>query len=154
VQQPPPDRTEDPLPEEQRQADRDEESGNDPCADGDPGEDRDLLDLVCDLGELGLRQLDMGADETLRGLSRRPDLSAEAWRIASGSPCAGRGGIARRGIGLGRRPGVGLRRWLVGAGCGRLRLVQWGGLPCVLLGNRPIIPATAGATGSDGPTSG
>jgi hypothetical protein len=62
MEDPPPDRAENPLAEEQRQSDREEEPRGDRRADGEPGIDRDPLDLVDDLAQLGLRQLDMGAD--------------------------------------------------------------------------------------------
>jgi len=62
MEDPPPDRAEDPLAEEQRQSDREEESRGDRRADGKPGIDRDPLDFVDDLTELGLRQLNVGAN--------------------------------------------------------------------------------------------
>jgi hypothetical protein len=114
MEDPPPDRAEDPLAEEQRQSDSEEESGGDRRADGEPGVDRDALDLVDDLAELGLRQLNVSADQPLGCIPGSPELLEEAGRIL---------GRNRR---VGRRIG---RRWRreVGWGCGRL--VQWGGLP-------------------------
>ena len=116
VEDPPPDRAEDPLPEEQRQPDRKEESRGNRHPDGDPDVDRDPLDLVDHLAELGLRQLDVRANETLYRILRRPELPEEARRIL------GRNARVGRVIGRGRRR-------ILGGGCGRLRLVQWGGLP-------------------------
>jgi hypothetical protein len=131
MEDPPADRAEDPLPEEQRQADREEEGGRDPRGDGNAAEDGDLLDLVEDLADLGLRQVYMRADEPLARCLRRADLFAEARRLFGRRVGAGFGCGECRGI----QPGIGSGRGLgVGAGCGRLRLVQWGGLPCVVLG--------------------
>ena len=116
MEDPPPDRAEDPLAEEQRQPDRKEQSGGSRRGDGDPGIDRDPLDLIDDLADLGLPQLDVGTNEALDRILRCPELLEQARRIL------------RRDLRIGRRPGGGRRR-IVGGGCGRLRLVQWGGLP-------------------------
>ena len=116
MQDPPPDRAEDPLTEEQRQPDREQESGRNRYANGDPAIDGDPLDLVDYLAKLGLRQLDVRTNETLSRILRGPELREEARRIL------GRNARIGRVIGRGRR-------WILGGGCGRLRLVQWGGLP-------------------------
>jgi hypothetical protein len=116
VEDAPPDRAEDPLTEEQREPDRNQKSSGDRRADGDTGVDRDTLDLVDDLAELGLPQLDVGTDEALEGVLRGPELLEKARRILR------RVGRIRRRLGRGRGR-------IVGGGCGRLRLVQWGGLP-------------------------
>jgi len=116
MEDPPADRAEDPLAQEQRQPDSKEKSGGNRRADGDPGVGRDPLDLVSNLAELGLRQLDVGTNEAPCRILRGPELLKEPGRIL---------GRDRR---IGRRLGRGRRR-IVGGGCGRLRLVQWGGLP-------------------------
>lgn len=116
MEDPPPDRAEDPLAQKQGQADRKEKSGGNRRADGNPGVGRDPLDLVSNLAELGLRQLDVGTNEALCRILRGPELLEEPWRIL------GRDGRVGCVIGRGRRR-------ILGGGCGRLRLVQWGGLP-------------------------
>ena len=116
MEDPPPDRAEDPLAEEQRQPDRNEESGGNRRGDGDPRIDRDPLDLIDDLADLGLPQLDVGTDEALDRILRCPELLEQArW-------------IRRWDLRIGRLLGRGRKR-ILGGGCGRLRLVQWGGLP-------------------------
>ena len=116
MEKPPTDRAEDPVAEEQRQPDRNEKSGGDPGADGDPGVDRDPLDLVENLAELGLPQLDVSTKEAFEGVPRRAELLEQPRRILR------RVGRIRRRFGRGRKR-------IFGGGCGRLRLVQWGGLP-------------------------
>jgi hypothetical protein len=121
VEKAPSDRTEDPLPEEQRQADAKEQPGREPDSDRDPNEDRDALDLVGDLADLGLGKLDVSADQPLRGITGGADLLAQA-----GCLYIRRRPGSRRRV---RRVGGRVRR-TGGVGSGRRgqRLVQ-GGLP-------------------------
>ena len=108
VQQPPADRPEDPLPEEQRQADREEQPGEDRRADREPAERRDTLDLVGDLLELGLRELDVGLDEAAARGDRGRDLGAQSgrwrWRAAASSPGFDRSAAVVAGVASPTRP--------------------------------------------------
>ena len=81
MEDPPPDRAEDPLADEQRQPDGNEESGGNRRSDGDPGIDSDPLDLIDDLADLDLPQLDVRADEALDRILRCPELLEQARRI-------------------------------------------------------------------------
>jgi hypothetical protein len=80
VEQAPADRAEDPLPEKQRQPDREQQPGEDPRPDRQADEARDALDLVRDLLELRLGQLDVRLDESPAGVERRADLRPQPGR--------------------------------------------------------------------------
>ena len=76
----PADRTEQPLPEEQRRADDREEAGHDDDDDGNRGERRDPADLAGDRRQFGLRQVDVRLDEADRGIAGREKLGSQAAR--------------------------------------------------------------------------
>ena len=72
---------EQPLPEEQDGADRQQEGDEDECGERDAGGTGNDLDLVADLGGLGLGQVDVGPHEAEDRVLRRP---ACCLRLAGG----------------------------------------------------------------------
>ena len=134
MEDPPPDRAEDPLPEEQRQPDGEQEPRGNRHADGDPDIDGDPLDLVDHLAELGLPQLDVRTDEALQRVLRRPELPEEARRILRRDAR----NRSRHRARAEADPGWGVRSPAA-------RPVGWA--PCVDLGDRPMIPAPVRPSG-------
>ena len=98
VEDAPADRTEQPLPEEQRRADDRQEGGHDDDDDRDGRERRDPADLAGDRRQFGLRQVDMGLDQADRGVACREELGPQA----AGGPARVR---TRRGWGRGSSRG-------------------------------------------------
>jgi hypothetical protein len=76
VENSPADRAEEPLAEEQRQPDREQQAGDDGGRDRNASEDRDPFDLVDDLADLGLDQGDVRLEQALGRVLRRADLVA------------------------------------------------------------------------------
>ena len=112
-------RPEQPLPEEQRRADRDEERHEDERPDRDPGGDGDGLDLAADLGRLGAGQVDVGPDERDDRVTGGAQLTAQARRAAAGCrprPTGRAGRVVRA-----RRVRISLERTARRAGFGRGR---------------------------------
>jgi hypothetical protein len=77
VQHTPADGPEQPLPEEQAEADRQEKSGEEDRREGDAPEDRRPFGLSGDVPELGPGELDVCSQQTLRGIARRAQLLAQ-----------------------------------------------------------------------------
>ena len=72
------------------------------------------LDLVDDVGELGLREVDVGAEQPLPGRERRAELGAKARRLARIRPAGGRirpWAHRRRVVCHGTSEVVGRARW-------------------------------------------
>ena len=148
MQQPPADRPEDPLPEEQRQADAEEQPGEDRGADREPAEGGDALDLVADLLELGLRELDVGLDEAAARGNRWPR-SGRAARAAvaaaaASSPGFDRSAVVAAGVASRTRPIPWTRRACRGAAGAADARVSAGGPSPVPSG----CSAGGGSTGS------
>ena len=101
VEQCPAHGSEDPLVEPQEQPDPQEQPGEQQDADGDADEDRDLADLAADLADLGLCQVDVGADQPLECSPGRAYLVTQA----------GRGLVRPRAGGSVVRFGARLRPW-------------------------------------------
>ena len=111
-------RPEQPLPEEQRRADRDEERHEDERPDRDPGGDGDGLDLAADLGRLGAGEVDVGPDEADDRVTGRAQLAAQARRrVAAGCRLRPRGSAGR--VVRARRVRIRLERSASRAGFGR-----------------------------------
>ena len=150
-------RAEQPLPEEQRRADRDEERDEDERRDRDPDRDGDGPDLAADLRGLGPGEVDVRPDEADERVPRGAELAAQArrrWRRravpARGAATAG-SSVARRvrirlersacraGFGRGTRVvgcgPIGIQRMSSGSGVGSRR------------GTAAIIPAPTPASG-------
>ena len=81
-QNPPPDRAEQPLANEERPADRHELSGEQRNRDDDCGKGRDDLDLRNDVAKLGLKQGQVRLCEADGRLPDSPQLLPHAWRGA------------------------------------------------------------------------
>ncbi len=76
----PADGAEEPLAEEQQQPDPEEERGKDEDPDGCADERDHPLDLLDDLGQLRLREVDVGPKQALPGRKRRPELGPQSAR--------------------------------------------------------------------------
>jgi hypothetical protein len=97
VEDPPADRAEQPFADEQAETDGHNEPGEQDRGDGDAGQDRDRLDLVEDVAQLGAGEVAMRGEESLRGRAGPTQLVPEASRVR-------------------------FRRWLAGRRRGRVRL--------------------------------
>jgi len=84
VQDPPADRSEQPLGHKERRADEGEDEREQDDEDRDTDEGRDLGDLALDGRRLGLGEIDVGNDEPTSGVTGEAELVAQSGRLRPG----------------------------------------------------------------------